>query len=66
MTGYTQEFLIAAFVSRYESLGLEAIEQQKRLAEACWDMYPKEKFRQYCSLDADAIKQYKQKLKEQQ
>jgi hypothetical protein len=66
MTGYTKEFLISAFVSRYESLGLEAVEQQQRLAEACWNMYSKEKFRQYCSLDADAIKQYKQKLKEQQ
>ena len=66
MTGYTKEFLIAAFVSRYECLGLEAVEQQQRLAEKTWGMYPKEKFRQYCSLDADAIKQYKQKLKEQQ
>lgn len=65
MTGYTKEFLIAAFVSRYESLGLEAVEQQQKLAETCWDMYPKEKFRQYCSLDADAIKQYKQKLEQQ-
>jgi hypothetical protein len=62
MAGYTKEFLIAAFVSRYESLGLEAIEQCQQLAEKCWNMYTKEQFRQYCSLDADAIKQYKQKL----
>lgn len=64
MTGYSKEFLIAAFVSRYERLGLEAVEQQYQLASKTWDMYPVEKFRQYCSLDADAIKQYKQKLQE--
>jgi hypothetical protein len=64
MAGYTKEFLIAAFVSRYECLGLEAVEKCQQLAETCWDMYTKEQFRQYCSLDADAIKQYKQKLKE--
>jgi hypothetical protein len=65
MAGYTKEFLIAAFVSRYECLGLEAVEQQYRLASKTWNMYPVEKFRQYCSLDADAIKLYKEKLKQQ-
>jgi hypothetical protein len=64
MAGYTREFLIAAFVSRYECLGLEAVEQQHKLASKTWDMYTVEKFRQYCSLDADAIKQYKQKLEQ--
>jgi hypothetical protein len=64
MAGYTKEFLIAAFVSRYECLGLEAVEKCHKLAEACWDMYTKDQFRAYCSLDADAIKQYKEKLKQ--
>jgi hypothetical protein len=64
MAGYTKEFLIAAFVSRYECLGLEVVEQQQRLAEKTWNMYTKDQFRAYCSLDADAIKQYKQKLQE--
>jgi len=65
MAGYTKEFLIAAFVSRYECLGLEAVEQQQRLAEKCWNMYTKDQFRAYCSLDADAIKKYKEKLTQQ-
>ena len=64
MAEYTKEFLIDAFVSRYESLGLDAIEQCYRLAMKTWNMYPVEKFRQYCSLDAEAIKKYKEKLKE--
>jgi hypothetical protein len=59
MSGYTKEFLIAAFVSRYECLGLEVVEQCYKLAEQCWANNTKDQFRVYCSLDAEAIKQYK-------
>lgn len=61
--GYTKEFLINAFVSRYECLGQEAANKQRVLAEKFWDTTTKEKFRQYCSLDAEAIKLYKESLK---
>ena len=63
MAGYTREFLIAAFVSRYECLGADVANAQKVLAEQLWNVTTKDKFRAYCSLDADAIKQYKQLLK---
>jgi hypothetical protein len=61
MAGYTKEFLIDAFVSRYESLGLEAVEKQYELASRFYDTVTKEAFRAYCSLDADAINIYKRK-----
>ena len=63
MAGYTKEFLIDAFASRYASLGIEVVAKQKGLAEQFWDTVSKEKFRQYCSLDAEAIKEYKESLK---
>jgi len=63
MAGYTREFLIDAFVSRYECLGTEVAGVQRVLAEELWDVTTKDQFRAYCSLDADAIKQYKQLLK---
>ena len=62
MAGYTKEFLIDAFLSRYQCLGADIVAKQRVLAEKLWDKTTKEKFRQYCSLDADAIKTYKQSL----
>jgi hypothetical protein len=59
MAGYTRDFLIECFVSRYEILGLEACEKQYKLASELYDRVGKDKFRTYASLDADAIKQYK-------
>ena len=60
MAGYTKEFLVSAFVSRYESLGLEAIESMYEMANKFYDEVGKDKFRVYASLDADAIRKYKQ------
>jgi len=62
MAGYTKEFLISAFVSRYEPLGLDAVEKQWCLASKFYDTVSKETFRAYCSLDAQAIAEYKKKL----
>lgn len=62
MAGYTREFLIECFVSRYEPLGLEATEKQYQLAAKTYDKFGKDKFRAYASLDAQAIREYKQKL----
>lgn len=59
MAGYTREFLIDAFVSRYECLGPEAAANQRKLAEHTYDEHGKDKFRVYASLDAEAIRNYK-------
>jgi len=66
MAGYTKEFLIDAFMSRYMSCTLLTIEQLERLEELAttfYDSVGKEKFRTYASIDATAIKQYKESLK---
>jgi hypothetical protein len=63
MAGYTRDFLLDAYVSRYESLGLKAVESLYALAETAYDKFGKDKFRAYASLDAEAIKQYKAKQK---
>jgi hypothetical protein len=59
MAGYTKEFLIDAFVSRYESLPKETVAKTKALAEKGYDEHGKDKFRVYASLDAEAIKKFK-------
>lgn len=60
--GYTKQFLVDAFASRYNSLGPTAAAKQRALAEQLWDRVGKEQFRQYCSLDAEAIRLYKQMM----
>lgn len=60
MAGYTKEFLVNAFVSRYEPLGLDAVESTAEMANDFYDKVGKDKFRVYCSLDAEAIRKYKQ------
>ena len=63
MAGYTKEFLISAFVSRYEALGLETVERIHKMATKFYDEVGKDKFRVYASLDAQAIKLYKQNVR---
>lgn len=60
MAGYSKEFLVGAFVHRYEPLGLEAVESMHKLASKFYDTAGKDKFRVYASLDADALRKYKQ------
>lgn len=63
MSGYTREFLIDAFMSRYIACNLITIEQLEHLEKITADLYDKvgrDKFRVYAALDADAIKTYKQ------
>lgn len=65
MAGYTKEFLIAAFMSRYihcSLLSIEQLEKLEQLASECYDKFGRDKFRDYASLSADAIKQYKATL----
>lgn len=57
--GYTKEFLLDAFASRFASLGVQAFDKQYALATNFYDLVGKDKFRVYASLDADAIKTYK-------
>ena len=63
MAGYTKEFLIAAYMSRFVKCSLITIEQLEQLeqqADKFYDKVGRDKFRTYASLDADAIKLYKQ------
>lgn len=65
MAGYTKEFLIDAFMSRYTActlLTIEQLENLENLATSFYDKVGKEKFRTYASLDALAIKQYRESL----
>jgi hypothetical protein len=62
--GYSREFLISAFLSRYYSLPTEEFEAQERLAEKFYDEVGRDKFRVYCSLDAAAIKKYKEEYEQ--
>jgi hypothetical protein len=62
MAGYTKEFLIDAFMSRFLACSIITIEQLVELesmANRFYDEVGRDKFRVYCSLDADAIKTYK-------
>lgn len=70
---YTREFLVEAYGSRYQHLMSED-EYADFIVELGYNFYDgmiavhglvtgKKKFREYCSLDADAIKLYKESLK---
>lgn len=65
MAGYTKEFLIDAFMSRYIKCSLitiDQLEQLETMASKFYDQVGRDKFRTYASLDADAIRVYKQTL----
>jgi hypothetical protein len=62
MAGYSKDFLIDAFLSRYIACPLVTIEKLERLENMAVDLYDRvgrDKFRTYASLDAEALKQYK-------
>ena len=60
MAGYSKEFLIDAFMSRYfEALSKEKEESLRILAERHYDKVGKDKFRESASLDAEAIRLYR-------
>ena len=65
MAGYTKEFLIDAFMSRYTActlLTIEQLESLEALAISFYDSVGRDKFRTYASLDATTIKQYRESL----
>jgi hypothetical protein len=62
MAGYNRDFLIDAFMSRYIKCTLISIETLVRLEQMAHDLYDRvgrDAFRVYASLDADAIRVYK-------
>ena len=59
MAGYSKEMLVDAYVSRYMSVGDEAVEMLRKLAVAHFDNVGKDAFRVSASLDAAAIREYK-------
>jgi hypothetical protein len=64
MAGYSKQFLIDAFMSRYIECSLISIEQleaMESMADKFYDEVGRDKFRLYASLDAEAIRVYKNK-----
>lgn len=62
MAGYSKEFLIDAFMSRLLKCSLITIEQLVHLEEIaikCYDTYGRDRFREFASLDAAAIRAFK-------
>ena len=65
MAAYTKEFLVDAFMSRYIACSLitiDALVELEAMANSFYDEVGRDKFRVYCSLDADALKIYKASL----
>jgi len=65
MSGYSRDFLIDAFMSRYIKCTLISIEQLVNLEQMANDLYDRvgrDSFRTYASLDAEAIRVYKNSL----
>ena len=65
MAGYNKEFLVDAFMSRFINCSLITIEQLvdlEEMANRFYDEVGRDKFRTYCSLDAEAIRVYKQSI----
>lgn len=65
MAGYSRDFLISAFLSRYIKSTLITIEQLVHLEQMANDLFDRvgrDSFRSYASLDAGAIQIYKNSL----
>lgn len=62
MAGYTKEFLIDAYMSRFiacDKIAIENLETLEQNAIKLYDEVGRDKFRVYASLDAEAIRVYK-------
>jgi hypothetical protein len=62
MAGYTKEFLVDAFMSRYvncDSISIEKLEKLEQMALDLYDRVGRDQFRVYACLDAEAIREYK-------
>ena len=62
MAVYSKQFLIDAFMSRYmQALTIEGLESLEQMATDLYDRVGRDKFRDYASLSAEAIRDYKNK-----
>jgi hypothetical protein len=59
MAGYSKEFLVDAFLSRYDKVVGVRLPALKDMAERHYDDVGRDKFRLSASLDAEAIKKFK-------
>lgn len=59
---YTREFLINAFLSRYVETPTDKFMALADMADKFFDEVGRDKFRTYCSLDAEALRVYKNRL----
>ena len=65
MAGYTKEFLIEAFMSRYincDHLSIEKLERLEIMANDLYDRVGRDSFRVYACLDAEAIREFTNKV----
>jgi len=62
MAAYSRDFLISAFLSRYVTLPEAQFTKLCEMAYQFYEQAGRDKFRVYCSLDAEAIKLYKESL----
>lgn len=62
MAAYSRDFLISAFLSRYVTLPEDQFTQLVEMAYRFYEQAGRDKFRVYCTLDAPAIKLYKESL----
>jgi hypothetical protein len=60
MAAYSRDFLIDAFLSRYlKALNIEQLLNLEQMANDLYDRVGRDSFRSYASLDAEAIRVYK-------
>lgn len=59
MAGYTKEFLIDAYLSRFTKVVGVKLPALRDMAEQHYDLVGKDAFRVSASLDADALKKFK-------
>lgn len=55
---YTKDFLVDAFCFRYDEAGLNT-RALRDMADRFYDTVSREKFREYCCLDAQEVARYK-------
>lgn len=55
---YTKDFLVDAFCFRYDEAGLNT-RDMRIMADKFYDTVSREKFREYCCLDAQELARYK-------
>lgn len=59
---YSKDFLLQAYAYRFAELGEEVYNSLYEQASKFYDKVGKDSFRVYASLDADALKLFKQEL----